>query len=244
MGSKRIGEALRALRARQPGWAPDWQLFLTLAGDAEEHPADDVLASAGLPPIVDWSIRSRRGFGQIVSGVLTDQHDQPLWDQPLIRPAVATELPGAVIVPWTSSGGLRVGLLTEYRPLIATPEGQGAFIRAFPRGYALSGEGFEETARRELLEETGLEAVSVVEIGRVVSDTAWMSRAVPVFAAEIRDPLDAEFDGSHEGIVRFVWEPVARLLERRDLLCGFSLSGLAFFLGFATERQLIQIAQG
>lgn len=65
---------------------------------------------------------------------------------------VIRELGGAVTLPWTitEAGQIYIGLVEEYRPTM----GEDATLNA-PRGMANSGESHDDTANRELKEETG-----------------------------------------------------------------------------------------
>lgn len=56
-----------------------------------------------------------------------------------------------------------------------------------PRGFGEPGETPEASARRELLEETGLKADRMLPLGRIFADTGLVSNSTELFLAELRN---------------------------------------------------------
>lgn len=101
--------------------------------------------------------------------------------------------------------GDQVGLVRQYRYPV------GAFVWEIPRGFGDSHDS-EAEARRELLEETGRSADSLIALGVVHPNTGILASAVSLFAAVItRDVVDAMKSRTQE-VTEFRW------LSRSDVL--------------------------
>jgi len=91
-------------------------------------------------------------------------------------------------------------ILHDYVTMVArTPSGMLPIVRQFrpaveeytlelPSGLLDSSETPEATCRRELLEETGLEARSVVSLGQYFTDTGRLENRLHLFAVETHEP--------------------------------------------------------
>jgi 8-oxo-dGTP pyrophosphatase MutT (NUDIX family) len=129
---------------------------------------------------------------------------------------------GAHVVPRLPDG--RVLLMKANRYPV------GADVWEFPRGIPDEGESFEQAARRELEEETGLRASRMVFIGHLYPDTGIMGTRHSVFLAEL--PAGAEKDlkpAAREGILegRFVApDTVRELIAAGDIVDGTVLAEL------------------
>lgn len=111
--------------------------------------------------------------------------------------------PGVVVLPLSSAG---VGLVRQYRYPI------GQEVWELPRGF---GEGPDPSvdARRELKEETGLEAEELIPLGVVYPNSGILAMEARLFAARCQpvteEPLDDE-------VSRFRWFRKSELLEKID----------------------------
>lgn len=124
-----------------------------------------------------------------------------------------------VIVPILHEGKMppRLVMVREFRVPI------GAYVFAFPAGLLEAGESIEDTVRRELLEETGLEVVAVKRVSPPLYSSSGMTdesvamafvdaRAMP----EMKPKLDASEDLEvvlldHAGVCRLCDDPSARI---------------------------------
>lgn len=95
--------------------------------------------------------------------------------------------PGAVaIVPITTSGN--VLFVEQYRYAV------NRTLLEIPAGTRETGESPLETARRELEEETGYRAASLVEIGRFFVSPGWATEEIVLYRAEALDSTGHGFD--------------------------------------------------
>lgn len=86
------------------------------------------------------------------------------------------EHPGAVgILPVTPEG--KIVMVEQYRYAI------GRTLLEIPAGTREPGEPLEETARRELLEETGYRAEAVEELARFFTSPGWANEEIVLFKA-------------------------------------------------------------
>jgi len=100
-----------------------------------------------------------------------------------------------VVIAMTSSGLIPV--VSQFRPAVE------AITWELPAGLRDGEESPEETCRRELKEETGLDAVKITALASWFTDTGRLENRLHVFFAETGDCLPSA--GSEEGIrVQFV----------------------------------------
>jgi len=94
------------------------------------------------------------------------------------------------VIPVTPDG--QVVLIRQYR------HGVGEVTLEIPGGMVDEGEGDPlETARRELLEETGYEAAEIVQIGVVAPNPAFLNNACYSFLArDVHRVREPQFDGT------------------------------------------------
>lgn len=136
--------------------------------------------------------------------------------------------PGVVIVP--THGG-RLLLLEQDRPATGRRHLQ------FPRGFGEPGELPAETARRELLEETGLTAEEVSVVGSFYPDPGILSGRVVVTQARtggLKPSLDGTSSAGAEHIVgtmAVAIETVPELVAKGAIDDGLTLAALALWFG-------------
>ena len=107
--------------------------------------------------------------------------------------------PGAVAVVALDADG-RVALVRQYRAAV------GGAILELPAGTCdVSGEPLVETARRELIEEAGLEATSFVELIATYNSPGYCDQVTTVFLATGLRPCATERAGVEEQHMTVEW---------------------------------------
>jgi ADP-ribose pyrophosphatase len=121
----------------------------------------------------------------------------------------------AVIVPilLTPDQPPRVVLIKEFRiPL-------GGYIYAFPAGLVDDGESIDETVRRELLEETGLEVIRIKRITTPLCSSAGLTDEMsPLVFVEARESPNSKqkLDGMEDiEVVLLDYQQVCEMVENR-----------------------------
>lgn len=191
-------------------------------------------------------------FGRVERVVVCDDNGVPLFDQYQIEEGPADQQgkrplsSGSVIVPYFQQDGIYVGLLSRVRELVIDPEtsDQGRYVAIeLPRGFGRLAELPEDTAVRELGEETSKVAKRLVRLGRVNPNTAfYVTPGVPTFAAEV-DPLITGYlkPESREPILRCEFLPyveVRRRVGSQAIYCALTLSGLMLFDTYLEQNKL------
>jgi ADP-ribose pyrophosphatase len=135
------------------------------------------------------------------------------------------------IVAMTPDG--RLPIVRQYRPALEQ------FTWEFPAGMVDEGETAADCCRRELLEETGLRAVTVHELGCYAPCTARLSNRVHSFFVEAR----AERPDTEAGIELKLVTPaeLGALIRSGDFVLqlhigALLLAGLAGYVDFAAFR--------
>jgi ADP-ribose pyrophosphatase len=126
--------------------------------------------------------------------------------------------PGVAVLPISSRG---LGLVFQYRYAI------GHTVWEIPRGYGDSDNPVRE-ARRELREETGLDAKEVIALGTIHPNSAVFATRVELFAAKC-DPTSVKSTTDGREYVEFRWfsvEEIMQLIEANELSDAFTLSAL------------------
>lgn len=182
-------------------------------------------------------------YGKVERVVVCKDDGTPLFDQYQIEEGPADEQgrrpysSGSVIVPYFQQDTVYVGLLNRIRELVIDPKTgkQGSTIALeLPRGFAKLAESHEDTAIRELGEETSKVAKKLVKLGRVNPNTAfYVTPGVPIFAAEV-DPIVTNYlkHDQREPILKCSFIPykdVRRKIYNKEIYDGWTLSGLAMF---------------
>ena len=135
------------------------------------------------------------------------------------------EHPGAVaIVPVFENGD--VMLLRQFRPSI------GEDLYEIPAGTLEEGESPLETARREIVEETGHRARKWSKIAEFYTAPGFCTELMHVFVA--RDLVPASAEGDADEVIRPVRVPIRRALDlvrRRKVRDAKSIAGLLMYHG-------------
>lgn len=135
---------------------------------------------------------------------------------------------GGYVAVLAVTSDLQVPLVRQYRPAVE------ANVLELPSGGIDPGEGPEEAARRELLEESGCEAGELVLLGRVHVDSGRMeTQQWGFFAPDVR-VLDEQPTGDEELELTFVSPGELRDLVLRgelDLAAHVAIVGLAALSG-------------
>lgn len=152
-----------------------------------------------------------------------------------LRVIPASLRPGAVVVPLLPDG--RFVLLRHFRH--ATRD----WLLEFPRGFAEPGESPEETARRELKEETGLDVdgARLQRLGYVHPDSGLQAGRVNCFLAQIGDcdegdiaPVD-KLEGI-DGILLLSRAELEQKIATGQIVDGFTLSALTLMRAGGKKR--------
>lgn len=133
--------------------------------------------------------------------------------------------PGAAVLALREDA---IALIEVYRRTL------GRLVWEIPRGFAESGEASSQTARRELLEETGLEvdATALILLGRVAPNSGILEGEVDLYLAQISSGTPVDPLNRHE-VAQVRWVSAAQTLDMvRDgqIVDGFTLSALAYAL--------------
>lgn len=161
--------------------------------------------SAGIPR--EETIRSERGFDGKLVHVRVDHVRLPS-GRASVREVV--EHPGAVAIVAVTVDD-EVVLVRQWRHAVQQE------LLEIPAGTAETGESSEETARRELLEETGYTADSIKEIARYYSSAGFSNEQMTLFLAEGCTPGEREDDTDERTEVVLVpLAGISRLLEPGD----------------------------
>lgn len=132
-------------------------------------------------------------------------YDRLIWKSELKR-----GFPGVAVLPILPSG--RIILNLNYRHATRSWELE------LPRGGVSSQETMEAAALRELKEETGMVASSLVLLGRIAPDSGALSSVIPVFLGKVSEQTesDTEYSEAIAAALSFTKEEL-----RQGLIQGF-----------------------
>ncbi|HEY5260189.1 MAG TPA: NUDIX hydrolase, partial [Rhabdochlamydiaceae bacterium] len=118
--------------------------------------------------------------------------------------------PGVAVLPVLPSG--RIVLNLNYRHATRSWELE------LPRGVAGTQETMEAAASRELKEETGMVASSLILLGRIAPDSGALSSVIPVFLGKVSEQTesDTEYSEAIAAALTFTKEEL-----RQGLIQGF-----------------------
>lgn len=98
-----------------------------------------------------------------------------------------------------------------------------------PRGFQKEGESFEETAKRELKEETNIEAKSLKSLGVVMPDSGIMDSKIHLFLADCEKPERIVLQ-EDEGIKCYQYyslNAIYELIRKGSIIDGYTLAAFA-----------------
>jgi len=187
------------------------------------------------------------GFGKVeIVGVL-NKAGEPLYDQFVFELGPADEqgkrqlVCGSIIIPYylqkrfLRGQEIYIGLLRRIREVPIDPETleHGRESLEFPAGFSRLGEKPEETALRELYEETLRKAEELYYLGTINEIPAFLSTYANVYAARV-DPSTSTSNMQPditEPIHGFGFLPYKKVLAMvgRKIFNGDTLSGLTLF---------------
>ncbi|MFK4132327.1 NUDIX hydrolase [Pseudomonas luteola] len=139
------------------------------------------------------------------------------------------EVNAAVIVAINKEG--KILLARHYRPAI------GSVSVEFPRGSRDSGESLEDTARRELLEETGFKAERSIRLGSIHSNTSLIRSRVEVFLLSDIESTGTEGDGEVESLFFATTEDISRMVANGDITDGHTLSAISLLYAMKENKE-------
>ena len=177
----------------------------------------------------EWKIQENGDLlsklaGRLMHRVICDDNGKPLYDKYVIQ-----ERPGVIIIPYDIKDGVvRVGLIQEERPVA------GEIYFQAPMGGIEEGENFVDAARRELFEETGLQAVDYRVIGESNHNPVFFTDKDPIVVAccdEIKERSDIEKVGTENiiGIKPYTFKELIQLQHDNKLICGITKGALLEF---------------
>lgn len=143
--------------------------------------------------------------------------------------------PGVVTIPYSGVLGApdcRVVLVRQPRPSVEMN------TLEFPRGAIEPGEDPIPAACREAVEESGFicDVDRAEIIGRVAPDTSGLGLILPVVAVPADFSKQVETDGETTGVEIMTLAEVIEAARRGEIICGLSLSSLAFIRAKALAR--------
>jgi ADP-ribose pyrophosphatase len=126
--------------------------------------------------------------------------------------------PGVAVLPISSSG---VGLVLQYRYAIAEQAWE------IPRGYGDSADAAGE-ARRELLEETGLQPLELIDLGTIHPNSAVMATRIALYAAKCApgEPRPVSEGPEQVELKWFTVEDAMRAVDTGEIADAITLSAL------------------
>ncbi len=183
-------------------------------------------------------------FGRVERVVICKDDGSPLYDTYQIEEGPADAQgrralsSGAVIVPYfVKENEMYIGLIERVREIVKHPSTakQGDYVSLeLPRGFGSLGEASDETAIRELGEETCRVAKGIYRLGRVNPNNAFYTTpGVSVFATQV-DPqiVDHTKKDATEPILKcsfYSSEEIDSRILRQEISCGWTLSALKLF---------------
>jgi ADP-ribose pyrophosphatase len=148
--------------------------------------------------------------------------------------------PGAVgVVPvvFDAEGNASVVLVSQYRP----PYEQ--MVIEIPAGMRdIEGESTAEVARRELVEEAGLDAGTIEQLGEILPSPGMTDSVTTIFLATDCTPVATDRQGPEEDFMEMLHLPLVdalRMIDNGDIRDAKTVAGLLM-----TERRLRSSDEG
>ena len=155
------------------------------------------------------------GFIRVLRGPMTAP-DGRTWSMHIVETSPGTQ--GAVCVALASD---RLLLAEHWR---ATT---GTWGLEFPRGMGSPDEEGVDTARRELLEETGLTARTAVQLGTIHADTGILRDRIAVVEMTVEAHAGEQTDGELGAMAWLSPERIDALIAAGELTDGITLAAYA-----------------
>lgn len=125
----------------------------------------------------------------------------------------------AVVVPETEDG--RFMLIKHYRPAIKQ------YSIEFPRGGRDKEEPLDQTAQRELLEETGHTASEFILLGKMHSNTSLIQSALEIYHAKGTHKITETTDGEAESMLFVDKATLKAMVRNGEITDSHTLSAIA-----------------
>lgn len=100
----------------------------------------------------------------------------------------------------------------------------------FPRGFGEPGETTEDSARREVLEETGLNTSAVRVLGRMFADSGLLGNAIDVVLVEVTDGVDDRRPSADDELTSLTWvstDQLTTMIRDGEIRDGITLAAFA-----------------
>ena len=144
-----------------------------------------------------------------------------------------------VAIPWVMVDGVPCFIMEEqYR------HGSDSITREFPAGLVEKGEPAIEAARRELLEETGMQG-DFIELGNVCPNSAFMSNRQSFFLVTGIEKVSGQsLDANEEiDVVTVPVEEAIRDMGKGAYDNGIMMMAIGFFLRYAESHSELKLRQ-
>lgn len=140
------------------------------------------------------------------------------WDQVFLHKPNKN---GVCILPIDEKG---IYLINQYR------RANDRFLWQIPGGGIEDGESPEESAKQELLQETGIKAKKITKIGSVLAEPGLSTEETFIFVAEDFEEFGKQqLEVSEIGMEMkyFTFKELKEMIRKGEIVCGFMLSALA-----------------
>ncbi len=161
----------------------------------------------------------------IVPGrVITLEHKKiPLPNGYIVQMDVIKHLGAALIVPFLNQD--KVILLRQYRPVI------NKYLYELPAGTAEKGESNLQTAKRELIEETGYSAGKMTLMGHIYPVPGYSTEKIAIYKAEKLKPV--KYHAEQDEVIKILTvnrATVRQMFKKGQMtdaktICAFAMCG-------------------
>lgn len=126
---------------------------------------------------------------------------------------------GVGILPADETG---IYLVNQYR------HANRSFMWQIPLGMINKGDTALETARKELLEEAGISAKELIQIGSLIAEPGMSNQEEFIFLATGLEMRQQHPEDSEVGmqVKHFTFDEIEKMVREGEIKCGFTLSAL------------------